>query len=399
LRRLLDEPVAVSDAEARHLDGCSRCRRRAEVVAADADYAVSLLGTGSGAPTGAVLSPGDAATDQAWARIVSQLGTGPGRAGAGERDRQARRRTAAPWAVPSWSVTPHAPRWIGARAAPRRWRLAGTTLGSGATIAGAGVVLAGVAAAASLSTTVFAPTSVAPVAISTSDLQPLSTLLDAGRLPDLQDVRQGSGTKTLTFGTLDWTSSGAAQQVSSLAAAEAATGLNVVLPTTLPNGVGSPSGLLAVPAVTATIQFDSRAGSLAGSTLRATVGPVVLASYGGRTGSATTLAVITAAQPVATSNGASTGQLENFLLSQPGVPPDLAAQIRLLGDLDHTLPVPAMPGLDTERTTVGASPALAIHDPSNAVSGVIWQDRDGTVHAVAGLLDEEDVLGVAGQIG
>jgi hypothetical protein len=411
LRRLLDERVAVSDAEARHLDGCARCRRRGEAIAADAAYAASMLDTGSQVPADEAQPAGQVATDEALRQVAARLATQTDRGG-GQRQRRV-------------------PQWIAARPAPRRWRLAGTTL-SGATLAGAGVVLAGVAAAASLSTTVFAPTAVAPVPVSTSDLQPITALLDAGRLPDLRDVHQGSGSKALAFGTVDWTSNGSAQQVGSVAAAEAATGLHTVLPAELPNGVGAPSELLVVPAVSATVHFDARAGSLAGSTLQATVGPAVLVNYGGTissgseaggagtgqssatsatsgssgaasqalgAGSPTTLAVIIAAQPVATSSGASTSQLESFLLSQPGVPPDLAAQLRLLGDLAHTLPVPALPGIDTERTTVLGSPAVAMHDASNAVSGVIWQDRDGTLHAVAGLLDEQDVLGVASQVG
>ena len=371
LRRLLDEPVGVSDAETRHLRGCARCRRRSAAAAADAALAGSVLAPERRLGTVAAQLAVPADIDESWSRLATRM------------------------------RTEVAPRRAVPRRAPRRWRLAGSTLGGGTALAGAGVVLAGVAAAASLSTTVFAPTAVAPLPVTLGDMQPLAELLDVNAGSDLHQLRTASGSQDLAFGTLDWTSSGTPHEVDSVAAAAAASGLDVPLPATVPSGVGSLRAILVLPRVTATVLFDSRAGSLAGSTLQATVGPAVVVSYGGSAGAAspTTLAVLTAAQPLATSSGASTTQLEDFLLAQPGVPAELATQLRLLGDLQSTLPVPALPGLVTESTTVGAARAVAMRDPSNAVSGVIWQDGSRTVHAVAGLLDEQDVLGVAGGLG
>jgi hypothetical protein len=81
------------------------------------------------------------------------------------------------------------------------------------------------------------------------------------------------------------------------------------------------------------------------------------------------------------------------------VPADLAAEIRLLGNLQTTLPIPTPPGASSESTEIDGSPAVVVADNSNAASGAIWEDRKGVVHAVAGLLDKEDVLSVAQQIG
>jgi hypothetical protein len=102
---------------------------------------------------------------------------------------------------------------------------------------------------------------------------------------------------------------------------------------------------------------------------------------------------------VATSNGATTTEIEDFLLAQPGVPADLAAEIRLLGNLETTLPIPAPPGTSTESTEVDGSRAVVLVDNSNAASGAIWAGADGVVHVVAGLVDKEDLLSVAQQIG
>jgi hypothetical protein len=42
---------------------------------------------------------------------------------------------------------------------------------------------------------------------------------------------------------------------------------------------------------------------------------------------------------------------------------------------------------------------VLLTDSSGAASGVIWEDQRGLVHTVAGLLDKEDVLSVANQVG
>ncbi|MGA8295578.1 MAG: hypothetical protein WB770_00875, partial [Acidimicrobiales bacterium] len=111
------------------------------------------------------------------------------------------------------------------------------------------------------------------------------------------------------------------------------------------------------------------------------------------------LAILTAARPIATSTGATTSEIETFLLSRPGVPADLAAEIRLLGNLQSTLPIPTPPGANSESTEIDGSRAVVLVDNGNSASGAIWEDHSGVVHAVAGLLSKGDLLGVAQQIG
>ena len=43
--------------------------------------------------------------------------------------------------------------------------------------------------------------------------------------------------------------------------------------------------------------------------------------------------------------------------------------------------------------------AVLVTDPNGYASGAIWESRDGVVRAVGGLLDKEDILNVARQIG
>lgn len=362
LRRLVDEPLAVPDAQIRHLGHCGRCRARRQLITEDANSAQQLMSR-------PLLVPD---TAEAWASFQSRLEVPEG----------------------FKPATMRVPRH-------RRWRLMGASVSTGATVATVGVVVAGVAAAATL-TTVFAPTKVAPLPVSRGDLRALADLAGLGHSTVLGGFTGASGSRQLPFGTLSWNSDGNGQHVPSLGDAQVATGLSLTLPTSLPAGVSSPRSFVVDRTVRATITWGASAGSaLDGSTLNITLGPAIFVQYGGSSGSAgaPTLAIMTMQRPTATSTGATMSQLEAFLLSQPGVPPDLTQEIRLLGDLTTTLPVPTPPGAIETSTVVAGSPAVLLTDSSGAVSGVIWEDQQGVVHTVAGLLDKADVLNVANQLG
>ncbi len=360
LRRLVDEPMAVPDRDRRHLVGCGRCQAVSSVAAADAAAASRLLA----AP------PGVADVDLEWIMLQERLRE-PGASG--------RPVTRAP------------------RRMPRR--LVNVSLGTGAAVA-AGVVAVGVGAAAAL-TSIYAPTHVAPVRVGPADLAAieniagLSTSQLSGGLPL-------SGSRQLAFGEVSWTSAGRPRQVSSIASASALTHLAFSAPATLPAGVGPPSSIAVAAQVTATVRFNASAGpTIGGSTLEITVGPAIVAQYGSRTrqDGLTTLAIGVMARPAASSTGATASQLEAFLLSRPGLPAGLAQELRLLGNPGTTLPVPVPSGMSAQQLKIGGEPAVLITVPSGVASGVVWESRDGVVHGVGGLLDQQDVLGVARQIG
>lgn len=360
LRRLLDEPLAVPDAARHHLDTCSRCQASGGEIAEDAALAARLLARPQ------VIS--DSAL--AWTQLQHAL------------------------ASPARTRRP-------ALRVPRRpaGRLVGASIGTGAAVT-AGVVLAGVAAAATL-TTVFAPTRVASVPVSQSDLRAITSMLSVGTSPLQGGLPPAAGSQRLPFGNLRWTSASHARRVASIAQASAMTQLAYSPPATLPPGVGSPTTIVAQPKVTATVSFSRNAGpAVGGSSLIVTGGPAMLVEYGSSSGAnLTTLAIGTMRRPVASSSGATTSQLESFLLSRPGVPAGLAQEIRLLGDPGTILPVPVPSGIAASQVRIAGAPGILIADASGAVSGVIWEGRDGIIHAVAGLLDRKDVLNVARQIG
>jgi hypothetical protein len=206
----------------------------------------------------------------------------------------------------------------------------------------------------------------------------------------------------LSFGELSWSTAGRPQRVSSLATATAMTNLAFPTPATLPSGVGTISSVEVQPRVTVTVRFSQSAGpAVAGSTLEIAVGPAIAVQYGGTSGhrNVTTLAIVAARRPVASSTGATASQLETFALSRPGLPAGLAQEIRLLGNPTSVLPVPVPSGLWELKEQIGGAPALLVTDPNGFASGVIWESGDGVVHAVGGLLDKQDVFNVARQIG
>ncbi len=361
LRRLDDEPLAVPDRVTDHLAGCGRCSARRARIAKDTERAARLLSAPQLVPD----------TGMAWARLQRELHRRP------EEGADRRRKPA-----PSF--------W-------RTHRLPRVSLRAGLVIGAVGMVVAGTAAAATL-TTIFAPTHVAPVSLSQSDLRAITAFVGDSHV--LGGFPTPSGSSTLRFGTIKWSSSGVAQPASSLAEATAEAGYPVSLPAHLPAGVGAVQQFIVQPRVSATVTFNATAAGVGGSSVTLDAGPAVLAQYGAASGNdLPTLAVATMPRPTALSTGATMSQIEAFLLNQPGIPPQLAEEVRLLGDLGTTLPVPVPSGASVRSVQVAGWPGVLVADPSNAAAGVVWEDGKRLVHVVAGILDSHDVLNVADQLG
>ena len=251
----------------------------------------------------------------------------------------------------------------------------------------------------------FQPQRIQAVPVSVADLQSLSGLGD--------------------FGTLTWTTKPAPQLVTSAAEAATVSGLHVPVVGELPSGVSSNVTYAAMPAAVGVFTFDAaKAAAFAaksgktlpkmpagmdGSKLTVTVGPAVVEIFGNlNTGSAATGAAPDASQlslpqlvvgassaPVVTSTGVTTQQLEEYLLSLPGVSPKLADAIRAVKDPSTTLPIPIPIEYATSRTvTVQGVDGLAVGDNTGLGAGVIWI-KSGTVYGVAGSLKQDAILDIA----
>ncbi len=251
----------------------------------------------------------------------------------------------------------------------------------------------------------FQPQTLQVVPVSVADLQSLNGLGD--------------------FGTLTWTTKPEPQLVSSAAEAATVSGLHVPVVGNLPSGVSSNVTYAAMPAAVGVFTFDAakaaafaaKAGKtlpamptgMDGSKLTVTVGPAVVEIFGNlNTGSAATgtapdtsqlslpeLVVGASSAPVVTSTGVTTQQLEEYLLSLPGVSPKLAAAIRAVKDPSTTLPIPIPIEYATSKSvTVQGVGGVAVGDNTGLGAGVIWI-KSGTVYGVAGALKQDAILGIA----
>jgi hypothetical protein len=274
----------------------------------------------------------------------------------------------------------------------RQWR---TPLAAAAAVAllVSGLAVSGVADSVF---TIFQPKKVAPVTIT------------AGELKGLPDLRQ--------FGTLTVRKQPELRPVADAAAAERESGVRALIPTKLPTVVDPAARWSAGDQVIMDFTFDpaklaesaARAGatmppmpaSVAGSTLTFTGGPGVVHSYGGtfdpaRTESLPPLVIAHGKAPVVTSNGATLDELRAYMLAQPGVSPELADQIRAIGDPGQTLVVPVPLDLASGRkVSVRGTTGVFVGDSTGLGSGVVWV-ADGLVHVVFGTLTESEILAVA----
>ncbi len=356
LRRLHDDRFAVSNGERDHLDGCPRCQQRATQVAADATAAESMF-----TPAAAVSDN----AEQALARLRQRVAAGARPAAGG---------------LPA----PGGPR-------RRRWVLGAVAVP---------VVVAGLVVSANAAgwLSIFSPTQVAPVTLTAGQLNGLPDLAAYGRMQ---------------------TTHLEPQQVAGAAQAAASTGLHVWQPASLPGDVPTTVRWEIVGHGSATFTLDAavaaaaaaRSGhappnipaSLDGTTVTVDAGPAVAAIYGASAADSTgasdsappTLVIAQGVRPTASTNGATLRQLEDFLVAQPGVSPQLAAEIRAIGDPASTLPIPIINGVMTSQTiSIDGVQGVVTGDSTGLGSAVIWE-KDGVVYAVGGLLPQSEVLDIA----
>jgi hypothetical protein len=269
------------------------------------------------------------------------------------------------------------------------------------------IVLAG--ANASSLYDVFRPKQLAIVPVSMTEIQ---------ALPDLSQ-----------YGALTVSQMPEPKFVAGAVEASAAAGMHVLQPATLPAVAGADNvkyGVLSGSSASFTFSADkARAAAEAqgkepaqvppnidGSTLQVATGAAVIAIYGGDPGAVSdqaapaglpmrgipSLIIGQTTVPTVTASGASAGEIERYLLSQPGIPPRLAGAIRALGTPGTTWPIPVPIELATSHSvTVQGVKGLAVGDSTGIGAGVLWQ-KDGTIYAVAGTLTEGELLSIANSL-
>ena len=183
--------------------------------------------------------------------------------------------------------------------------------------------------------------------------------------------------------------------------------------TTLPRGVSGEPVYQVGGEVSATFTFSAdraaQAAAEAGETLpppppgldgsqvRLVAGPGVAQVWSSAAG-APALVVGRAVAPTAFSSGVPFETVRDYLLSLPGLPDDVAAQLRTFTADGSTLPLPVPADqVTTSSAQVDGVPATVLATRDRTMAAVVWVD-DGVVTVVAGSLDVDEVLSVAREL-
>lgn len=354
LRRLVDDPDALTGSDRRHYMDCTACQARNQGMADDARTAATLLS----APELQL----DVTT--AFKRVQ-----------------------AAPAAKPRFGFSLPILR-------PSRQPMFA--------VGAAAIVVALAITAFANILPLFQPKTVQPVPVTFADLQALEQLS--------------------AYGTLTWSTQPKPQIVLTAADAKVISGLDVPVVSKLPAGVSSTVTYAAMPQAVAVFTFDAKKAADAaaatgkslpklpsgmdGAKLTVTVGPAVVEVFGdmnvasGADSSSQNinlpqLIVAKSAVPVVTSTQVTAKQLEAYILSVPGLSPELAAAIRSIGDPATTLPIPVPVEYATSsKVSINGDPGVALGDNTGLGSGVIWIHKTN-VFVVAGSLKQSAAVDIA----
>jgi hypothetical protein len=292
------------------------------------------------------------------------------------------------------------------RRATSRW-LQGLAAAAGVIIVASALTLSGVADSV---LKIFEPKSVVAVPLTQSDLSYLGQACAGLNLQECMGA----------YGTFVWTTPPQPKEVQTRGQASAEAGFAVQAPTSLPSSVvGNPRyGVINRSSATFTFSADSTRqaavrqnrtappmpANIDGSKLFITGGPAAVQFWGapaGATGGTgaypdvPTLIVGQAKSPTVSSDGVTVDELRGYLLSQPGISPQLAAAIRAIGDPSSTLPVPVPAELAiSHAVTVQGVQGLYVGDNTGIASAVIWQ-KDGMMFEVIGSFTESQALSIA----
>ncbi len=366
LRDYVDNPDALLSYEKEHLLNCGRCRARLEELSANAVCAGRAL-----ADSRSVDMRG--ARERILQRAVTSNRGRSTETKAGRRSR-----------MPQWAVA-----------------------------AAAALVIAGLLSYAPFRAhaanflTIFEPRHFTPISVSQADLDRMRTI------PELRE-----------FGTVRATRDRGVSTFKSWDSAVNAAHQTVLRPAYLPAKVPTAPTYRVSQQNRVSFTFDRRKAAAAaarahaklppvppqidGATLTATVGPVIVQSYGevpDKTAVSrvrrdhhlpeNTIVIAQAPVPAVRSTTGNPAQIESYLLSLPEVPENVKAQIRAISDPSSTLPVPIVVSKETARAVnIQGAQGLLIGDNTGIGSIVVWQSHN-IIYSVAGAFTADEIMRVA----
>ena len=129
--------------------------------------------------------------------------------------------------------------------------------------------------------------------------------------------------------------------------------------------------------------------------MKLVAGPGVAQVWSQQSAGVPSLLVGRAVAPKAFSTGVPFTTVRDYLLSLPGLPESVAAQLRTFTADGSTLPLPVNSDeIAVSSADVNGVPATVLAARDRTLAAAVWVD-DGVVTAVAGALTAEEVLSVA----
>ena len=102
--------------------------------------------------------------------------------------------------------------------------------------------------------------------------------------------------------------------------------------------------------------------------------------------------------PRVLSSGASLTTMMTYLLALPNIPPDVAAQLRMITNPSQTLPIPIpITSANARTVSIGGVQGLAFGDETGLGSAVVWQ-ANGREYALFGPLKLNEAIALAGRV-
>ena len=212
------------------------------------------------------------------------------------------------------------------------------------------------------------------------------------------------------YGTISYSAAPLTRPVGDAQAAEAEAGYPPLAPGTIPAGAPESASYRVSPAYTITFAFSAekaRAAAqrrhqpvapmpadIAATSLYVDVGAIVYAEFGTASGRPPLLGTARMKTPVVRSSGVTIKRLQDYLLSQPGISPGLAARIRGIDDPAHTLPIPVLSAdaMPEPVEVQGVTGSLLQHSVDGTV--IVWV-KDGFAFGVYGSSSISDLRAAA----
>lgn len=353
MRRMVDEPTLVRETDRRHVEDCARCRNAMREIQVDAEAAARSMQT----------MPAPLDTRAALSAVRARIATG---------QIPARR----PWYARSLEAL--------------RFKRVAAGAGTAGVLAGA-LLLTPAGSWAQSFITIFQPSQIQPVSVTTDQLL---------ALPKLR-----------SFGTVHLPRRAPMQTFSSVDGAQAAAGgMHVVVPAHLPSDIPSTVQYQVMPGMTGSFTFDAQKAARAltvqgqrlpampahlnGSTLQVAINSTVAAIYGSSK-DLPSLVVGEMRAPKVTSTGASVAEVENYLLKMPGISPQLAAELRGIQNPASTLPlIIPVDQAQAHEVQINGTQGWVIGDNTGVGSAVVWE-KAGIIYGVGGTLPESEALTIA----